>query len=205
MINELFVTEKVKVSELVPSSKNPRKIKQEEKRKLWERIQKFGLISIPIRDADGTILGGKQRCELLVQYGLGDMEIDVRTATRKLSEEELKEVMIIENSHAGTWDLDILKKEFDEFLDLGAYGFNLDELDQMTKEVIAAAEPEYPIVPKFSEKYSAVIIVIENSIDENFVRSVLGLEVMKDYKTSNVGESYVLNAKKFMELWNQRQ
>lgn len=72
MVNELFVTEKVMVRELVPSSKNPRKIKQEEKRKLWERIQKFGLIFIPIRDADGTILGGKQRCELLVQYGLGD-------------------------------------------------------------------------------------------------------------------------------------
>lgn len=205
MVNELFVTEKVMVRELVPSSKNPRKIKQEEKRKLWERLQKFGLISIPIRDADGTILGGKQRCELLVQYGFGDSFIDVRTATRKLTEEELKEVMIIENSHAGQWDLEMLKKEFDDYLDLSSFGLDLSELDEMTKEVTAAAEPEYPIVPKYSEKYGAVVIVIENSIDENFVRSILGLEVMKDYKTSNVGESYVLNAKRFIELWNQRQ
>lgn len=205
MINELFITEKVKVSELVPSSKNPRKIKQEERRKLWERIQKYGMISIPIRDADGTLLGGKQRCELFVQYGLGDSMIDVRTATRKLTDEELREVMVIENTHAGEWDLDILKKEFDDFLDLSDYGFNLDAIDQMANEIAETQEPEYPIVPKFSEKYSAVIIVIENSIDENFVRSVLGLEVMKDYKTSNVGESYVLNAKQFIERWNKRQ
>lgn len=205
MINELFITEKVKVSELVPSSKNPRKIKQEERRKLWERIQKYGMISIPIRDADGTLLGGKQRCELLVQYGLGDSMIDVRTATRKLTDEELREVMVIENTHAGEWDLEILKKEFDDFLDLSDYGFNLDAIDQVANEIAEAQEPEYPIVPKFSEKYSAVIIVIENSIDENFVRSVLGLGVMKDYKTSNVGESYVLNAKQFTERWNKRQ
>ncbi|GGD45077.1 hypothetical protein GCM10011514_06400 [Emticicia aquatilis] len=204
MINELFITEKVKVSELVPSSKNPRKIKQEERKKLWERIQKYGMISIPIRDADGTLLGGKQRCELLVQYGLGDSMIDVRTATRKLTDEELREVMVIENTHAGEWDLEILKKEFDDFLDLSDYGFNLDAIDQVANEIAEAQEPEYPIVPKFSEKYSAVIIVIENSIDENFVRSVLGLEVMKDYKTSNVGESYVLNAKQFTERWNKR-
>lgn len=204
MINELFITEKVKVSELVPSSKNPRKIKQEERRKLWERIQKYGMISIPIRDADGTLLGGKQRCELLVQYGLGDSMIDVRTATRKLTDEELREVMVIENTHAGEWDLEILKKEFDDFLDLSDYGFNLDAIDQVANEIAEAQEPEYPIVPKFSEKYSAVIIVIENSIDENFVRSVLGLGVMKDYKTSNVGESYVLNAKQFIERWNKR-
>ena len=56
-----------------------------------------------------------------------------------------------------------------------------------------------------SEKYSAVVITIDNSIDENFIRSVLGLEVNKCYKTSNVGESYVLTAKKFIEQWKSRQ
>lgn len=204
MINELFITEKVKVNELVPSSKNPRKIKQEEKRKLWERIQKYGMISIPIRDADGILLGGKQRCELLVQYGLGDMVIDVRTAVRKLTDIELREVMIIENSHAGEWDLETLKKEFDEFLDLSDFGFSFDAIEKIASEITDSLEPEYPIVPKFSEKYSAVIIVIDNSIDENFVRSVLGLGVAKDYKTSNVGESYVLTAKQFTEKWNKK-
>lgn len=119
MINELFQTHRVRVSELVPHVKNPRKIKAEQKRKLWERLQKYGMIGIPIRDADGTLLSGHQRCELLVQNGLGDYELDVRTATRKLTEEELREVMIIENSHAGEFDLEMLKAEFDRYVNLG--------------------------------------------------------------------------------------
>ncbi len=204
MINELFRTEKVRVADLVPSVKNPRKIKAEEKRKLWERLQKFGLISIPVRDFDGTILGGKQRCELMMQFGMGDSEIDVRCATRKLTEDELREVMIIENHHAGEWDMDQLRREFDNVLSLEDFGIQLPNLDDLQKQLEPDAEPEYPIVPKFSEKYSAVVIVIENSIDENFVRSVLGLDVCKDYKTENVGESYVLNAKQFTEKWNNR-
>lgn len=204
MINELFRTEKVRVADLVPSVKNPRKIKAEEKRKLWERLQKFGLISIPVRDFDGTILGGKQRCELMMQYGMGETEIDVRCATRKLTEEELREVMIIENHHAGDWDMEQLRKEFDAVMNLDDFGIELPTLEDLQKQLEPEAEPEYPIVPKYSEKYSAVVIVIENSIDENFIRSVLGLTVCKDYKTENVGESYVLNAKQFMEKWQSK-
>lgn len=204
MINELFRTEKVRVADLVPSVKNPRKIKAEEKRKLWERLQKFGLISIPVRDFDGTILGGKQRCELMMQYGMGETEIDVRCATRKLTEEELREVMIIENHHAGDWDMEQLRKEFDAVMNLDDFGIELPTLEDLQKQLEPEAEPEYPIVPKYSEKYSAVIIVIENSIDENFIRSVLGLAVCKDYKTENIGESYVLNAKQFIEKWQSK-
>jgi hypothetical protein len=204
MINELFITQRVRVGDLLPSAKNPRKIKLKDRQKLWERVQKYGMISIPVRDFDGTLLGGKQRCELLVQYGLQDTEIDVRSATRKLTEAELREVMIIENSHAGEWDIEMLRKEFDEFLDLEEFGFSFEDLADATAEIEAKIEPEYPIVPKYSEKWSAVIIVIDNSIDENFVRSVLGLQVMKDYKTDNVGESYVLTSKQFTELWNKR-
>ena len=52
MINELFKTERVRIGDLVPHVKNPRKIKAAEKQKLWERIQKYGMIGIPVRDAD---------------------------------------------------------------------------------------------------------------------------------------------------------
>jgi hypothetical protein len=201
MINELFVTDKVKVSDLVPRLNNPRKIKAEEKRKLWERIQKFGLISIPVRDADNTILGGKQRCELLLQYGMGDMEIDVRTATRKLSEDELREVMIIENSHAGEWDLQKLKEEFESFVDLDDFGIMMDGLDEAVKDLIETEEPEMPIVAKFSEKYSSVVILCTNELDENHVFEKLGIDRGKCYKSNNVGLMKVVNAKTLIESW----
>ncbi len=100
-MNELFKTEKVKISELIPNEINPRKIKEIEKRKLWERLQKYGMIGIPVRDADGSLLSGHQRCSVYVSYGFGDKEIDVRTAIRKLTAEEIREVMLIENTNAG--------------------------------------------------------------------------------------------------------
>lgn len=202
---ELFITEKVKISDLIPNEINPRKIKEIEKRKLWERLQKFGMIGIPVRDADGSLLSGHQRCSVYVSYGLADKEIDVRTAIRKLSAEEIREVMLIENTNAGEFDIEKLHAEFDEYVDLQDYGISFDEITKdMAEEHTKVDEPQYPIVPKYSEKYSAVVIVIENSIDENFVREVLGLQTAKDYKTENIGDSYVLNAKQFIEKWQQR-
>ena len=83
-----------------------------------------------MRDADNTLLSGNRRCEVIVQQGLGDMIIDVRTAVRKLTDEELREVMIIENTHAGEWDLEMLKQEFDQLVDLDSYGISHEELDR---------------------------------------------------------------------------
>lgn len=206
-IEELFVTEKVSVAELVPHTLNPRKIKQLEKGKLWARLQKFGLIGIPVRDADGTLLSGHQRCQVLRDYGMGDMVIDVRTAVRKLTDVELKEIMVIENTHAGEFDLQMLHDEFEEYVNLDDFNISMDDLTkdlETGNEKAMRNEPEMPIVPKYSEKYSAVIIMCENSIDENYVREVLGLGKAKDYKTSNVGESYVMTAKKFTEAWQRK-
>ncbi|UBM58244.1 hypothetical protein LAG90_15680 [Marinilongibacter aquaticus] len=203
MINELFFTEKVKVNTLVPRVNNPRKIKAEEKRKLWERIQKFGLISIPVRDADGQLLGGKQRCELLTQYGLGEIEIDCRTAVRKLTDAELREVMMIENSHAGEWDLQKLREEFDSFIDLSEFGIMMEELDAELNEMTEEPEPEMPIVAKFSEKYTAFIIVCTNEIDENHVAEKLGIRQEKCYKSSKIGTSHIVPAKRFIAQTQQ--
>lgn len=205
--NGLFETRKMRIVDLIPNAQNPRKIKALEKAKLWERLQRFGMIGIPVMDADGTLLSGHQRCQTFRDYGLGDLEIDVRVAIRKLTEDEVKEVMIIENHHAGEFDLQKLNDAFAEFVDLDDYGISLDELSKGLEEGLAnieAKEPEMPIVPKYSEKYSAVVIVIENSIDENFVRESLGLGDTKDYKTSNMGPSYVLTAKQFTERWKSR-
>lgn len=202
-MTELFVTEKRKVSDLIPYEKNPRKISSREKRELEERLTKFGLIGLPSMDADGTLIGGHQRLKSMLLLGWGDREIDVRVASRKLTKEEFAEVLLIDNEHSAVWDLEALQKDFADLVNLDAFGFSFEDIEKkQEKEVI---EPEYPIVPKMSEKYSAVVITIDNSIDENFIRSVLGLEVNKCYKTSNVGESYVLTAKKFIEQWKSRQ
>jgi hypothetical protein len=202
----LFETRKMRICDLIPNKQNPRKIKQLEKAKLWERLQKFGFIGIPVLDANGVLLSGHQRCQVFIDYGFGDLEIDVRVAIRKLSDEELKEVMIIENYHSGEFDLQLLHDQFADFVDLEDFGIDMAELtkDLPSENITDSNEPEMPIVPKYSEKHSAVVIVIDNSIDENFVRECLGLGNAKDYKTSNVAPSYVLTAKQFTERWKEK-
>lgn len=206
-ITELFETVKVKFKDLVPNAINPRKIKQAKKQQLWERLNKYGMISIPTMDHDGTLLGGHQRCEIYVQYGFGEHETDVRKAKRKLTEEEVREIMLIDNTNAGEFELQKLHSEFADYVELEEFGLDFDEITaglHEAAEKLAGDEPEMPIVPKYSEKYSAVVIVIENSIDENFIRENLGLTKAKDYKTDNVGETYVLTAQNFIEKWQNR-
>lgn len=203
MINELFKTERVRIGDLVPHVSNPRKIKAAEKQSLWERIQKYGMIGIPVRDQDGTLLSGNRRCEVIVQNGLGDMQVDVRTAVRKLTDQELKEVMIIENSHAGEWDLEMLKQEFDSVVDLEAYGLSFEALDQQVKEATQEmeTEPELPIVAKFSEKYDAIVIVCSNEIDFNHLSEKLGLDKVQCYKSSKIGMQRVVDAKQVISAF----
>lgn len=204
MVNELFETQRAKIAELVPHVANPRKIKQEEKRKLWLRLQKFGMIGIPVRDADGVLLSGHQRCELYAQYGFGEHEIDVRVAKRKLTEDELREVMVIENTHSGEFDLQKLQAEFDQYINLDDYGFDFDELNKQLEKSLSDViedEPEYPIVKKFSEKLVSFVIICKDEIDENHLAEKLGLEVGKCYKSSKIGMMHVVDAKTVIERW----
>jgi hypothetical protein len=202
MYENLFETCQMKWKDLVPNGINPRKVKQAELKKLWERIRKFGLVGIPSVDFEGKLLGGEQRALVHVLYGQGERLTDVRRAVRPLTEDERREIIIIENHHAGENDLDKLLAEFAEFVDLDEFGIDIAAADELAEKALEkTTEPEMPIVPKYSEKYSAVIIVIENSIDENFVLESLGLGVQKDYKNENFGQSYVMTAKQFADRW----
>lgn len=201
-MNELFRTEQRRLGDLVPHAKNPRKISAANQRELEQRLGKYGLIGIAVVDADNTIISGKQRCERLVQMGFADKVVDVRVAVRKLTDDELKEVMLIENNHWGEWDAHLLKEEFSGFLNDFNFGIDFAKMDADVAELTAPAPvAEMPIVPKFSEKYSAFIIVCTNEIDENNVAELLRIERAQCYKSSKVGGTHVVTAKQFQELW----
>ncbi|NBA77273.1 hypothetical protein GOQ04_17085 [Emticicia sp. ODNR4P] len=203
-------TEQIRWVDMVTFDKNARKIKVENRKNLAESLKEFDVVDIPTLDVDNVIIGGHQRCMTMIHAGRGEELTDVRKPNRKLTEAEFKKLNLILNSdkYRGEFDLMMLRDNFSEF-DLGQeLGIDLAELDKDVAETNEVgkveADPELPVVPKYSEKYSAVVIVIDNSIDENFVRSVLGLGVEQDYKTSNKGESYVTTAKSFIEKWNNR-
>lgn len=105
--------------------------------------------------------------------------------------------------------------------------FNKDELDSMLATVqIPNFKPEalsgerseyekafgsattekatYPIVRRYSEKYSAIIIVVEDEIDLVAVQEALGLDREGSYKNSLIKQTHVVSAERFLELWRSK-
>ena len=115
-----------RVRDLIPWEGNPRKITESQADQLRISLDKFGVADIPVVDADGTIVGGHQRCAILMAQGKGDMEVDVRVPSRKLTDEEFAELNLRLNKNLGEWDFDVLAN-FSEDL-LLSVGFDEEEL-----------------------------------------------------------------------------
>jgi hypothetical protein len=119
-------TERRRVRDLIPWEGNPRKITERQAEELRKSLDRFGVAAIPVVDMGGTIVGGHQRCAILMAQGKGDMEVDVRVPSRKLTDEEFAELNLRLNKNLGEWDFDVLAN-FSEDL-LLSIGFDEEEL-----------------------------------------------------------------------------
>jgi len=105
----IWTTEKRKVKDLIPYELNPRKITEEQAKKLTESLKRFNLVEIPAIDTDNKILAGHQRVATLLILGRGNEEIDVRLPNRRLTKEEFEKYNLISNRVTGEWNYEILK------------------------------------------------------------------------------------------------
>lgn len=110
---DLFKTEKRKVKDLLPYKFNPRKMQESQVQSLKKSLEKFGLVELPVVDADGTIVAGHQRLKVMIMIGRADDTIEVRVAKRKLTDEEFQYYNVASNKVTGEWDWDILSNNFD--------------------------------------------------------------------------------------------
>lgn len=118
----------------MPSSYNPRKFNETNKKYLSESLQKFNLAEPIIINADNTIIGGHFRFKILTEkYGLNGYEIDVRVPSRPLSKDEETELNLRLNRNLGEWDFDLLGK-IDVSM-LQDVGFDSKEIDKATIEL----------------------------------------------------------------------
>lgn len=189
-----------RVADLVEYRHNPRKMTAQQMRKLRESLEKFGLVEVPAINADGTLIAGHQRCKAFISLGRGEEEIDVRVPNRLLTEDELKEYNVASNAIGGDWVEEILREHFTG-VDLDDYGIALSALDDLAGQPDEPAEPEMPIVAKFSEKYESFVIVATNEIDANHIAELLGMEQEKCYKSDRVGRTHVLRGPEFIRRW----
>jgi hypothetical protein len=125
--------ERRKIKDLVPWDKNPRKISPEQLEHLKDSIKKFNYAAPIVVCASGRIVAGHMRCKAMLALGRGEEEVDVRLASRILTEEEFRELAVRDNANGGEWDL----KAMTDF-DLGAladWGFDPDAIDKIRKRV----------------------------------------------------------------------
>ena len=146
--------EKIKITDLVPAEYNPRKISTEEKQKLKNSIDNFGIVEpILITLSDYEIIGGHQRFDVLFDEYLLDNNIFAELNLLRLNEsfgwvfpdndksldsEDMKKALnLVLNRVSGEWDTDKLQAIFTELKDsgfnnMGLTGFNNDEITGFT-------------------------------------------------------------------------
>lgn len=141
----IWHTEKRKVSDLVPTAHNPRKLTDKQSKDLEASLKKFDLVEIPAINLDDQILAGHQRLKILSSIGRGDEIIDVRVPDRLLTKEECDEYIVRSNKNTGEWDLEKLTNCFD-LSNLKEWGFDESELG-LNEAVVAQEDGEIPEPP----------------------------------------------------------
>lgn len=127
---EIWQVKNIKVKDLIPNAKNPRKISKEKLENLKSKIERLGFHNPVKVDEKMELLGGNQRVKALLQLGAGELEIPVMIPNRPLTKKEKDEIIITDNISDGEWDFDILKEEWDtkELKDWGLeWDFDDDE------------------------------------------------------------------------------
>lgn len=204
-------TKQYAIETLIEAEYNPRQLTHEAARHLKDSIKRFGVVD-PILvnvhpDRRNIIIGGHQRVKVLEEMGI----TEVPCIELSLTLERERELNIRLNKNTGQWDMEALANNFD-IEELTNWGFEEDFLtgfkedDDFETEFDGTDDSncEYPLVPKYSEKHDAIIIVSDNEIDTAYLKTALGLGKSKSYKNQATGEAMVVTARQFQEVWELR-
>lgn len=108
-----WANEKRKLSDLAPWPRNPRQITKDQAKRLVESFDQFGQVETIAIGPDNGVYNGHQRLAVLSQQHGKDYEIEVRVASRALTEKEREKLTVfLHKGAAGEWDWDALS-DFD--------------------------------------------------------------------------------------------
>jgi len=205
---------KIKLSELKPNPINPRRPKSKTELlelgasiKGLEKMMKINKLKV---DENNLIWGGNQRYYAMIAFGYKEIPeswIDKQLGDGTWTLEEKKEFMIKDNVHEIIWDDEFIENsdEWDEDkVEEWGHKTKTDPIEKIRSQY-NDENVKYPIVPKFDEKYEAILIICENEIDTNKLRQLLELnDTHVSYKNSTTGKSNVIKCEKFIELWESK-
>ncbi len=159
---------KMKVGDLKHNFGNPRKISKKKAEELERSMDLFGDFGIFLVDEHDNVIAGNQRSIILARRD-PEIEVDVKRLIG-YSEAELRSINIMDNTHAGEWDLELLADwTADLNLDLGI-GLNNENPEERKIEDMELIR---------YEKYNYVMIVCKSEIDYNDLIRKLGIEGRK--------------------------
>lgn len=159
---------KMKVGDLKHNFGNPRKITKKKAEELERSMDMFGDFGIFLVDEHDNVIAGNQR-SIILERRDPDIEVDVKRLIG-YTEAELRSINIMDNTHAGEWDLELLADwTADLNLDLGV---DLNNDNPQEREIEDMELIRY-------EKYNYVMIVCKSEIDYNDLVRKLGIEGRK--------------------------
>ena len=118
----------MRIQDIKPNPNNPRKIGAIEFNKLVKSIQddpKLLNAKPLIIDENNVILGGNQRYRACLELGIQDVPV---IQMSNLTEKEKNKLLVIDNTHYGSWDMDMLANDSWDLNELDEWGVNVDFL-----------------------------------------------------------------------------
>lgn len=178
----------------------PRKVKRADYERLKESLR-INPNMLAIRPVVYELVNGKKnifagRSRFRAWVELGGTKIPAINAS-KLSPKEKKHFLLWDNENIGAW----IYEELEGWGNL--FGIALPEKMQAHK--FNDTNSEMPIVPKYDEKYKAVLIITETEMDFANLCTTLNLGKAKDYKTSRIKQTQVLSFNDFMKAWQKKK
>lgn len=124
MMNITWTNTSVKLGDLKPWADNPKLSTKAQAKRILDSWQKFGQVMTVAVDPDLNVLDGHQRLSVLLTLYGADYQIDARQASRHLSDEERRAMVLALTNATGSWNWDSLAGWKAE--ELKEWGFDKD-------------------------------------------------------------------------------
>jgi len=117
---EKYTIKSVSRSEINPADYNPRKISEENKKKIKASIKKYGLVQpIIVNKTTGNVVGGNQRLSIMDELNkFEDYQLTIAEIECSKKDEIKLNIFLNNQSAAGEYDKDILHNIFDNYKEI---------------------------------------------------------------------------------------
>lgn len=201
-----WTNEKRRLSQLIPWERNPRQIKESEVARLQASLEEFGQVEAVAIGPDNELYNGHQRLKSWA-HKYGDIEIDVRVASRVLTEVEREKLTVLLHAGAtGQWNWDELSGW--QAGDLVAWGFTEDMLRNWNTDAVALREmlaSNFQFNPNEQPEIGAVN-VDDGDIDDEAARLAGQFKNEKEYVSvtcPHCGVDFYLDRKDIKDAVNR--